>query len=203
MSDPSTPSEQTVHPLTPERQLEIITAVLRRPVPSLEHPADFIVGATLNQINRSEGAESQPWRMAAVTVAHNIHTALLHANRSPLELAEDAKARRNLIDEVAALTAGDQALTGAAWYPVRAGDIVHVHIEPVGTMPGDSEAYLVTAHDGGFLALRLLAASNPEGACYETSPTDDPLYDLWFEAGAHRLTVVRDGRVVHNGPGGV
>ena len=35
--------------------------------------------------------------------------------------------------------------------------------------------------------------------CYEAEACDDPLYTPWFEAGPQRLTIIRDGRVVHNG----
>ncbi|MFJ2514667.1 hypothetical protein ACIPEL_15235 [Streptomyces griseoviridis] len=125
---------------------------------------------------------------------------------SPLAAAEDAKRRRDLGGEVAALMSGHDRLTTAAWYPARPGDLVHVHYEGVGTLPAFGETYLVAAGDHGFLTLRLLAHTLPEGesgdgmvGCFAVEDDPEPLTEVWMEAGPHRLTIVRDGRPVHVG----
>ncbi|MDX2566056.1 hypothetical protein PV413_23835 [Streptomyces scabiei] len=134
---------------------------------------------------------------------------------SPLAQAEDAKRARDIGAEIAALTTAHDRLTSAPWYPVRPGDLVHVHYEAGGEMPAFGETYIVSdAREPGdtapgLLSMVLLAHTLPDSmpeddvagmtGCFESESHDDPLYDLWFEAGPQRVTVVRDGRVVHNG----
>ncbi|WP_432193782.1 hypothetical protein [Streptomyces sp. bgisy027] len=126
---------------------------------------------------------------------------------SPLAQAEDAKRRRDLVGEVAALNSGYAALTTAPWYPARPGDMVHVHYEAAGTTAAFGETYLVAASEGGFLSMQLLAHTLPEDTefldgmvgCFAVDDDPDPLTELWMEAGPHRLTIVRDGRPIHVG----
>lgn len=101
------------------------------------------------------------------------------------------------------------ALTAAPWYPARPGDILHVHLEAAGALPDLGETYIVepaAAAPPGMLQLRLLAAADSHGTDLSTyegpfagAPDSDPLAVAWMEAGPHRLTVVRHGRVVHQG----
>lgn len=109
---------------------------------------------------------------------------------SPVEAAERAKRARDLPGEVAALVAGEESLRSAPWYPVRAGDVVAVDC-------GDGGAVYEVADSDEGEVLRLLS-SDPGcgGVCVDTMP-GDPLFELWFEAGPDRLTVLRGGRVVH------
>lgn len=134
------------------------------------------------------------------------------APSSPLAQAEDAKRARDLAGEVGALMAADQELTSAPWHPVRPGDLVHVAYEQVGEMQAFGETYIVReAIDeslrplNGLLSMEPLADTLPNSVeaegmtgCFAVV-ADDPLYEAWFEAGPHRLTIVRDGRVVHGG----
>lgn len=189
-------------------QLAIITETLRQPVPG-GAPANLIRGLSYGD---SPEDVTAPWAMEVGMLARRIHTALYGRPdagdmRSPLEQAEDAKRARDLGGELGALMAGDEALTSAAWYPARHGDLVHVHYEQAGTIPPVGETYLVEAIDDneGLFKLRLLCSSHTDDdadtgvAAFEADAADDPLYELWFEAGPQRLTVVRDGRVVHDG----
>jgi hypothetical protein len=126
---------------------------------------------------------------------------------SPLAQAEAAKRSRDLVGELTALTAADDALTSAPWYPVRPGDLLHVHYEQAGQMPAFGETYIVGDASGELLSLQLLAHTCPDAigaglgmvGCFAVDAHDDPLYEPWFEAGPHLLTIVRDGRVVHGG----
>ncbi|HET8969423.1 MAG TPA: hypothetical protein VFN19_00070, partial [Candidatus Nanopelagicales bacterium] len=100
------------------------------------------------------------------------------------------------------------SLTSAPWHPSRPGDIVHVAYEETGTMPAAGETYLVGDAGDGLMSLTLLSQTFPGLAVEDAAAVsgvfvaeaaDDPLYELWFEAGPHRLTIVRDGRTVHDG----
>lgn len=97
-------------------------------------------------------------------------------------------------------------LESAPWHPVRPGDLVHVHYEAGGISDPFGETYIIGAAEHGFLSMQLLAHTLPEAedtaglvGCFAVEDDPDPLMELWFEAGPHRLTIVRDGRVVHNG----
>ncbi|MGW1035043.1 hypothetical protein ACWD4Z_23005 [Streptomyces antibioticus] len=137
------------------------------------------------------------WLTAAVAAA----TVL-----SPLAQAEDAKRARDLAGEIGALMAGGTALESAPWYPARPGDLVHVHYEAGGVTAAFGETYRITAGAHGFLSMRLLCHTLPDGepaegvvGCFAVDDDPDPLMELWMEAGPQRLTIVRDGRVVHAG----
>lgn len=126
---------------------------------------------------------------------------------SPLAQAEDAKRRRDIVGEVGALMDGYARLTTAPWHPVRPGDLVHVHYEAGGISAAFGETYLIgRGMADGFLSMQLLAHTLPESedtaglvGCFAVDDDPEPLSELWMEAGPHLLTVVRDGRVVHNG----
>ncbi|PZG33711.1 hypothetical protein C1I98_28550 [Spongiactinospora gelatinilytica] len=119
--------------------------------------------------------------------------------RSPLAQADDAKQRRDLYGEVAAIKAGYEVLTSAPWYPARVGDILHVHYEAAGDVAAWGETYIVSdASDG--LELHLLAHTAEDDdavGAYSPGMPDDPIMEAWMEAGPGTLTVVRDGRVIH------
>lgn len=189
-----------------DADLAIITEALRKPFPG-SHAADIIYGRAV--VDSPEDSPA-PWAMEVGMLARRIHTALYGSPgagdmRSPLEQAEDAKRARDLGGELGALTAAEQALTSAPWYPARHGDIVHIHYEQAGTVNPAGETYLVEVIEGqGLFKLRLLCDSHADpdvggAGAFEAEAADDPLYELWFEAGPRLLTVVRDGRVVHDG----
>lgn len=121
---------------------------------------------------------------------------------SPLSRAQDAKRRRNLAGEVAALTGGHNRLIRAPWYPAQAGDQLAITMEATETLPQWTEVYDVT-EDGR--ALRLLSEDAPEGiggGWYSGAPElygADPFETPWMEAGADRIAVIRRGSVVHQG----
>lgn len=126
---------------------------------------------------------------------------------SPLARADDAKRSRDLVGELAALTTGYTALTSAPWYPAQAGDLVHLAFGPVGDIPAYGETYSVRGRRDGLLRLTLLhhtysgATEQLMGiGCFATSATTEPLTEMWMEAGPHRLTIVRHGQVLHDGP---
>ncbi len=130
---------------------------------------------------------------------------------SPVEQAAAAKAARDLGRELGALLGGSAALARQPWYPPRPGDVVHVHYEDQTQaagcpLPAFGETYVVEqcpVAPAGYLALRILHNSAPgsEGiGPFAGNPSDEPLFEVWMEAGPHRITVVRDGVVVHNGP---
>ncbi|MFF0598090.1 hypothetical protein [Streptomyces antibioticus] len=138
------------------------------------------------------------WLTAAVAAA---------ADRSPLAQAEDAKRARDLAGEIGALMAGGTALESAPWYPARPGDLVHVHYEQAGEQPPFGETYIVGDAGNGWLSVQLLAHTLPDTTpyaadmvgCFAAEETTHPVHEMWFEAGPHLLTIVRDGQVVHAG----
>ncbi|MFF9594223.1 hypothetical protein ACF1FX_34460 [Streptomyces sp. NPDC014646] len=128
-------------------------------------------------------------------------------NRSPLARAEEAKRRRDLVGEVDALVGGHRALTEAPWYPSRPGDQLLITLEASGTAPRSTELYEVVeggGNGGGGLELRLVEVA-PEGATggWYAGPPElygaDPVETPWMEAGSDRLTITRDGVIVHQG----
>lgn len=120
---------------------------------------------------------------------------------SPLVRAERAKRNRDILGEVGALMDGENALRTAPWYPLQTGDILHVHYEATPNVPEVGEAYLVEQGDGDDPTLRLLAAHPADEAGCPGVFAPHGFWDMWFEAGAHRITLVRTGRVLHDGPG--
>lgn len=188
--------------------LKIITRVLKQPVEDVA-AADLIYGRAMAHIDSPTGEAPQPWAMQVDMLALRIVASLPlvdESESSPLAQAEDAKRRRDLPGELAALQQGHTALTSAPWYPARPGDLVHVHYEAGGLSDAFGETYRVEAGEHGFLSMKLLCHTLPdtedlEGlvGCFAVTDDPDPLSDLWFEAGPHRLTIIRDGRPVHIG----
>jgi hypothetical protein len=191
--------------------LKLITRVLKQPVDNVP-AADLIYGRALAHIESPTLNAPQPWAMQVDVLALKIAEQLPFADdseQSPLARAEDAKRRRDLPGEIGILMGAGAALTSAPWYPVRPGDLVHVHYEAVGDMAAFGETYLLAAgSNDGFLNMQLLCHTLPDAeetggmvGCFAVVDDPDPLTDLWFEAGPHRLTIVRDGRPVHIGGG--
>lgn len=206
------PAEPGITPLV------AITETLRRPFETVA-AADLITGTDIRHVDpsipRGSSGLPDPWAVQVDVLARRIHDRLFGtpdtttAGTSPLAQAEDAKRRRDISGEIGALMEGKRALESAPWYPSRPGDLVHVHIEGPGRgLPAWGETYAVEP-DPGFpegLRLRLVhhTAQGGDTATAGVYVSDDggpdPLYELWFEAGPARLTIVRDGRVVHLGP---
>lgn len=189
--------------------LKIITRVLKQPVDDVA-AADLIYGRALAHIEDPASDAPKPWAMQVDVLALRIAAQLPltdDTQSSPLAQAEDAKRRRDLPGELGALMQAGNALESAPWYPCRRGDVVLVHYEAVSTFPAFGETYVVDDAGDGLLSMKLLAHSLPEGTehaesmtgCFEAEAADCPVYELWFEAGPHRLTIVRDGRPVHLG----
>ncbi|GGZ80451.1 hypothetical protein ACFOOM_07740 [Streptomyces echinoruber] len=166
------------------------------------------------EVKEARGTDGRmhTWTGRIGTVAERVYTALYGrpdaaVPASPLQQAEDAKARRDIVGEVAALTTGYAQLTTAPWHPSRQGDLVHIHYPQAGDFPAFGETYIVGDAGDGLLSLTLLShtfpADDPDLAtavgCFASEASDEPLMELWFEAGPHLLTIVRDGQVVHHG----
>ncbi|MFD6035279.1 hypothetical protein ACFWHF_12165 [Streptomyces griseoincarnatus] len=189
--------------------LKIITRVLKQPVDTVP-AADLITGYPVAAFDPAATDRPKPWAMQVDVLALKIAAQLPLADdseQSPLAQAEDAKRRRDLGAELAALQQGHADLTTAPWYPSRPGDLVHVHYEPVGQMAAFGETYRITAAAHGFLSMQLLCHTLPDDTeflsglvgCFAVEDDPDPLMELWMEAGPHRLTIIRDGRPVHIG----
>lgn len=194
-------------------ELQIITETIQKLIPGAA-PAFLTVQVTERlpgTVGHDGESHKHQWTGSPEGLAERILTALYGRpgatpQTSPLAQAEDAKRARDLAGEVGALMAADHELTSAPWYPVRPGDMVHVHYESGGLSDAFGETYLISAGDGGFLSMKLLAHTLPESedtsglaGCFAVEDDPDPLMELWFEAGPHRLTIVRDGRPVHVG----
>lgn len=189
--------------------LTIITQVLKQPVNDVP-AADLIYGRALVPIENPAAEAPQPWAMQVDVLALQIAARLPFTDdseQSPLARAEDAKRRRDLGGEIAALQQGHTDLTSAPWYPAQPGDLIHVHYEAAGEMAAFGETYQITAGADGFLTMQVLCHTLPEDTefladmvgCFAIEDDPDPLMALWFEAGPHRLTIIRNGRPVHIG----
>lgn len=190
--------------------MKIITRVLRQPVENVT-PADLIYGYATDFFAPDATERPKPWGMQvdmlAARIADRLPLAYYAESLSPLAQAEEAKRARDIVAEVGILMSAGADLESAPWYPVRPGDLVHVHYEAAGEMGAFGETYIVGPEDGGLMGMRLLAHTLPEATphadgmvgCFAVDAADCPIYELWFEAGPHRLTIVRDGRPVHVG----
>ncbi|MEV6426044.1 hypothetical protein [Streptomyces sp. NPDC051662] len=126
---------------------------------------------------------------------------------SPLSQAADAKRRRDIGGEVSALMDGHRALTEAPWYPSRAGDLLVVTMEATGHAPRWTETYEVFEDAEQGRVLCQVGHTAPEAdagmAGWFAGPPElhggDPFETPWMEAGADRLTVIRDGRIIYQG----
>lgn len=191
-----------------DQRLTIITEAIERLIPGA---VPDCLSVEVKETLSTTGCVSNTWAGSPTGLAERLFIAVYgspaaQGPRSPLAQAEDAKRARDLVGEVGALMDGYARLTTAPWYPARPGDLVHVHHE-AGTLTAPfGETYLISAGQHGFLSMQLLAHTLPEAedtagrvGCYAVDDDPDPLTDLWMEAGPHRLTVVRDGQVVHDG----
>lgn len=190
-------------------ELQIITEALQKMGPHV--PATRIWGRAPGA-TADMAAEGNVWAGDVHDVAVHIVTRLFGRPDtaepvSPLAQAEDAKRRRDIEGEIGALMAAGRDLESAPWQPSRPGDLVHIHYEQAGDFPAFGETYIVSDAGGGLLGMQLLAHTchlmedELDGAvgCFAVEASDQPLYEAWFEAGPHRLTIVRDGRPVHLG----
>lgn len=125
---------------------------------------------------------------------------------SPLAQADAAKRRRDIGGELDAILSGDRALRTAPWYPARSGDLLTVHYEGTPNVPAWYETYAVQA---GAYGLELHLTDRTPGeefagmSGFFAGPDDcgdDPFTTPWMEAGPRRLSIVRDGLTVHDGP---
>ncbi|MFD4258212.1 hypothetical protein ACFWR9_11425 [Streptomyces sp. NPDC058534] len=190
-------------------RLQIMTETVEGLIPGAA-PAALSISVT--EKLTGPGERSNSWTGSPAGLAEKLFTALYGRpdtgeRLSPLAQAEDAKRARDIGAEIAALQRGHADLTTAPWYPARPGDLVHVHYEAGGLSQAFGETYRITAGIDGFLSMQLLCHTLPEDTefldsmvgCFAVDDDPDPLMELWFEAGPHRLTVVRDGRPVHAG----
>lgn len=202
-------------------RLEIITEAVERLIPGAT-PA-FLTVTVTETLPGTRGHDGEPhkhaWTGRPEGLAVKVFTALYGRpgavgdsveERSPLARAEDAKRRRDLGGEIDALMTAGAALESAPWYPCRRGDVVLVHHPAVGDVPlrpAWGETYVVDDAGDGLMSMKLVAHSLPDSVeyadgmtgCYAVEAADCPIYEAWFEAGAHLLTIVRDGRPVHTG----
>ncbi|MFD5468858.1 hypothetical protein [Streptomyces sp. NPDC127105] len=155
-----------------------------------------------------DGATGNVWAADVHDVARHVFTRLYGRPdttpaASPLAQADAAKRARDLPGELNALMSGHYSLTTAPWYPAREGDLVHVAFEAAGQAPAFGETYVVEPRGGhpDDLKLRLLHHTAPDDSAGFFAPglVGDGISELWMEAGPHRLTVIRDGQVVHDG----
>lgn len=188
-------------------ELQIITETIEKLIPGAI-PACLSV--EVKETLSVTGSVSNAWTGTPAGLAERIATALYGrpdstVPASPLGQAGAAKRARDLGAEVGVLMGAYDELTSAPWYPVRPGDLVHVAYEDTPTMAAFGETYIVGDAGGGLMNMELISHTcrldEPDGMTGHCSvdAADDPIYELWFEAGPHRLTIVRDGQVVHDG----
>lgn len=197
-------------PLARDPRLGIIERALRELLPDVP-PMAQRVAVFEDVANPDEDEAVHMWRGTVEGAAEHIHTRLYGAGQpaaatppaSPLQQAQQAKQRRDIGGEIGALMSGDQALREAPWYPAQAGDLLIVHHEASDRTVATGDSYVVVKDDIGDLVLEHLRYSGPEGTTggwYAPGMADEPFYEAWFEAGPASLVIVRDGRVVHDGP---
>lgn len=196
--------------LARDPRLGIIERALRELLPDVPPMAQRV--AIFEDVADPDDDEAvHMWRGTVEGAAEHIHTRLYGAGQpaaaappaSPLQQAEQSKRRRDIGGEIGALMAGDQALREAAWYPAQAGDLLIVHLPETERMPATGDTYVVVKDDFGDLVLAHLQYSGPPefgGGHYAPGTLNEPFYEPWFEAGPASLVIVRDGRVVHDGP---
>lgn len=128
--------------------------------------------------------------------------------KSPLDLSLDAKEQRDVEGEVAALLDAEKALTSASWYPPRAGDVITVHHERSGDHTAMRERYTVIEPTGGIETPVVFNGVEPDNELTryltgfyssDLADVDDPVMNMWIEAGPARLTIERAGETVHDG----
>ena len=97
-------------------------------------------------------------------------------------------------------------ISNTAKFPLAAQNFCHSYLT-VAWGAGQALPAAAAGSNNGFLNMQLLAHTLPEDTefldgmvgCFAVEDDPDPLMELWFEAGPHRLTIVRDGRPVHVG----
>lgn len=196
-------------------RLQIITEAIERLIPG-STPAFLSVQLT-ETFPLARRAGKNTWTGTPAGVAERIFTALYGRPRTEPEQSPlaQADAASDIAAEAEILNRAHTQLTTAPWHPLRPGDLVHIHYEASGSMTAFGETYIVgDAAEAGdpqphLLSMVLLAHTLPDSTpeddvkgmtgCYEAEASDDPLYNPWFEAGPQRLTIIRDGRVIHNG----
>jgi hypothetical protein len=150
----------------------------------------------------TEESDNYPDRGTSLKVRRYLDIALPTAVAarvpSPLELATDAKHRRDLADEISILTNAGNDLEAQPWYPLVAGDVV---LMTVGVDADLGETYIAEADEYEDVVLRRVSATHHVGPA-AAGEWPIPFYDLWFEAGPAALTVIRAGAVVHGTPAG-
>ncbi|MEU5430924.1 hypothetical protein AB0H73_35700 [Streptomyces olivoreticuli] len=103
------------------------------------------------------------------------------------------------------MTDGHNALTGAPWYPAQTGDRLLVTYEETGHDPRWTETYEVAEDATCGRVLRHVEHTAPDDslAGWFAGPPElhdgDPFETPWMEAGPDRLTITRDGAIVHQG----
>lgn len=138
---------------------------------------------------------------------------------SPLAVAEDAKRSRDLLGELSVLQAADRDLKTQPWYPLQPGDVVLCTLPP---LQPDQEPYGETyladpagaADVDGCPMLRMVSTTDlgdvdedqavdveDESAGQTWTPAPCSFYELWFEAGASTLTIIRACRILHDHSG--
>ncbi len=191
-------------------RLQIITEAIERLIPGAAP-----VNLTVHVDEGLASGDQNTWSGRPDGLAVKIFTALYgrpdtSPGLSPLAQSDAAHGRRDIGAMVEVLSHADHQLTHAPWYPVRPGDLVHVHFEASGLTPAFGETYVIGDAGapgdapGGLMSMQLLAHTFEGGhpdefgvGSFAADAADDPLYTAWFEAGPQRLTIVRDGQVVH------
>ncbi|MFF6825021.1 hypothetical protein [Streptomyces longwoodensis] len=197
-------------------RLQGMVDAIERLIPAARPAAlSVTIAETESSPDESGGTWGQAWTATPRVLAERLFTALYGRPRtaepaepvSPLAEAEDAKRRRDIVGEVGALMAAGKELESAPWYPCRPGDTVHLHYPQAGDFPAFGETYLISDAGDGLMNMKLLAHTCPltgdETArmvgCFTAQTSDCPLYEMWYEAGPHLLTIIRDGRIIHDG----
>lgn len=184
-------------------RLDIITRSLTSLIPGGSRSNMAIVVT-----ERDPSGAAHTWTGTVDGLAERLCTAMYGrgptAADSPLTQAEDAKRRRDLPGEIGALMNGQAQLHAAPWYPSQPGDLVHIAREAIADVAAWGETYAVDeGTEAGQLWMRLLHRTLPSDGDllspgYYTGCSDDPMHDIWVEAGPSRITVVRDGAVIPN-----
>lgn len=205
-------------------ELRVITEAIQALIPGAV-PASLTVRVTETlpgTVGHDGDAHKHTWSGTPEGLAERILTAWYGrpgatAQTAFLVQGGAAQRARDLGADVGVLMGVFDQLMSAPWYPVRPGDLVHVHYdrERAGQMPTPAfgETYVISDAGkpgdavGGLLDMQLLAHTLPdtvdgaEGMTgrFAVEAADDPVYQLWFDVGPHLLTIVRDGQVVHGG----
>lgn len=193
-------------------RLDIITAALNGMLPR-SAPA-FITVRFTEALPGTPDDLAHQWQGRVDVVAERVFTALYGrpdhpdtAAASPRAQAEDAKRQRDLVGEVGVLVAADRQMCDAPWYPARAGDLLHVAYEATERQAAWGETYVVERNPRDHAWLQLALLHHTPGyedlaGCFAPGQLmDNPFGEPWFEAGPRRLTIIRNGEVVHSGTG--